>query len=143
MVESHEHLKISASLRSCDRHSAFVTNTAFFTPFLCPSTPFLWPAVAALYKERKGEKKLSGCTRDQEYKAASFMEFPHRTSKAHGCKHPTRDFLSLIAGASKETRPDSGQSSLRSLDPVVDIGCGNLGVASNSLRDIQQPSQRP
>jgi hypothetical protein len=26
--------------------------------------------VAALYKERKGEKKLSGCVRDQEYKAA-------------------------------------------------------------------------
>jgi hypothetical protein len=28
--------------------------------------------VAALYKERKGEKKLSGCVLDQEYKAAPF-----------------------------------------------------------------------
>ena len=29
------------SLRSCDPHSVFVTNTAFFTPFLYPPTPFL------------------------------------------------------------------------------------------------------
>jgi hypothetical protein len=28
--------------------------------------------VAALYKERKGEKKLSACVRDQEYKAGPF-----------------------------------------------------------------------
>jgi hypothetical protein len=28
--------------------------------------------VAALHKEGKGEKKLSGCVRDQEYKAAPF-----------------------------------------------------------------------
>jgi hypothetical protein len=68
----------SVFIESDSLHSAHVTATPFLSlipPFLLRSCflplRFCDPRWLHLYKERKGEMKLSGCTGDQENKATS------------------------------------------------------------------------
>jgi hypothetical protein len=64
--------------------------------------------VAPLYKERKGEKKLSGCVRDQEYKAAPLswnplnkLEYMDANAATKERKQAMHDTLSRLNRATR------------------------------------------
>jgi hypothetical protein len=59
--------------------------------------------VAPLYKERKGEKKLSGCVRDQEYKAAPLSWNPLNKLEYMDANAATKKKLPLT-GAQRNMR---------------------------------------
>ena len=136
---SHEHKKYrlhsvsgdSVFIESDSVHSAHVTATPFLSlipPFLLRSCilplRFCDPRWLHLYKERKGEMKLSGCTGDQENKATSLSQSSRNEPKNNQSKQMeantgTRDFLDLCRRFERSA-PDSGDPH-SILGPVFDI----------------------
>ena len=110
----------SVFIESDSVHSAHVTVAPFLSlmpPFLLRSCilplRFCDPRWLHLYKERKGEMKLSRCTGDQENKAnVSFTKFSQRTLKKYQRKQMEANtgrgiFYIDCADAPKEALPAS------------------------------------